>query len=163
MSRDKGKVASLYLTACIVLPQLVMIPASWLTGWTANRLSRKLIFSVAFAALTLRAALFAVSANSNFIVAVESLDGIGTGISGVITILVVADLAKGSGRFNALSGVMQSALGIGAFLGNLLAGAAAKRFGFPPAFWGLAAVALAGMILFLLAMPETKPERSKST
>jgi MFS family permease len=163
MSRDKGNVASLYLTACIVLPQLVMIPVSWLTGWTANRLSRKLIFSVAFAALTLRAALFAISANPNFIVAVETLDGIGTGISGVITVLVVADLAKGSGRFNALSGMMQSALGVGAFLGNLLAGAAAKRFGFAPAFCGLAAVALAGMILFLIAMPETKPAESKST
>ena len=163
MSRDKGNVASLYLTACIVLPQLVMIPVSWLTGWTANRLSRKLIFSVAFAALTLRAALFAISANPNFIVTVETLDGIGTGISGVITVLVVADLAKGSGRFNALSGMMQSALGVGAFLGNLLAGAAAKRFGFAPAFCGLAAVALAGMILFLIAMPETKPAESKST
>jgi len=163
MSRDRGNVASLYLTACIVLPQLVMIPVSWLTGWTANRLSRKLIFSVAFAALTLRAALFAISANPNFIVTVETLDGIGTGISGVITVLVVADLAKGSGRFNALSGMMQSALGVGAFLGNLLAGAAAKRFGFAPAFFGLAAVALTGMILFLIAMPETKPAESKST
>jgi MFS family permease len=163
MSRDNPHVASLYLTACIVLPQLVMIPVSWLTGWTANRLSRKLIFSVAFAALTLRAVLFSISANPNFIVAVETLDGIGTGISGVITVLVVADLAKGSGRFNALSGMMQSGLGVGAFLGNLLAGAAAKRFGFPPAFCGLAAVALAGMILFLVAMPETRPPTSRST
>jgi MFS family permease len=163
ISRDKGKVASLYLTACIVLPQLVMIPVSWLTGWSANRLGRKLIFAVAFAALTLRAALFALSANPNFIVAVEILDAIGTGISGVITVLVVADLAKGSGRFNALGGMMQSGLGIGAFLGNLLAGAAAKRFGFAPAFYGLAAVALAGMILLLLAMPETNPAESKST
>lgn len=163
ISRDKGKLGSLYLTACIVLPQLVMIPVSWLTGWTANRLGRKLIFSVAFAALTLRAALFGMSANPNFIVAVEILDGIGTGISGVITVLIVADLAKGTGRFNALGGMMQSGLGIGAFLGNLLAGAAAKRLGFPPVFYGLAAVALAGMILFLLAMPETKPAKSKST
>jgi len=163
IARDKGKVASLYLTACIVLPQLVMIPVSWLTGWSANRLGRKVIFTVAFGALTLRAALFALSANPNFIVAVETLDGIGTGISGVITVLVVADLAKGTGRFNTLGGVMQSGLGIGAFLGNLLAGAAAKRFGFEPAFYGLAAVALAGMILFLVAMPETNPAESKST
>lgn len=163
ISRDKGKVASLYLTACIVLPQLVMIPVSWLTGWSANRLGRKLIFAVAFGALTLRAALFALSANPNFIVAVEILDGIGTGISGVITVLVVADLAKGSGRFNALSGMMQSGLGVGAFLGNLLAGAAAKRFGFEPAFYGLAAVALAGMILFVVLMPETNAAESKST
>lgn len=163
ISRDKEKLASLYLTACIVLPQLVMIPVSWLTGWSANRLGRKLILTIGFAALTLRALLFAISANPDFIVAVEILDGIGTGISGVITVLVVADLAKGSGRFNALGGMMQSGLGVGAFLGNLLAGVAAKRFGFPPVFYGLATVALTGMILLLLAMPETKPAKSKST
>lgn len=163
ISRGKGKNSPMYLTACIVLPQLVMIPISWLTGWSANRLGRKLILAVAFSALALRAFLFALSANPNFIVAVEVLDGIGTGISGVITVLVVADLARGSGRFNALGGMMQSGLGIGAFLGNLLAGAAAKRLGFPPVFCGLAVIALLGLVLLLVAMPETKPAQAKST
>lgn len=156
ISQREGKSASIYLTACIVLPQLVMVPVSWLAGWTANRLGRKLLFAIAFGALVLRGVLFAVSANPNFIVAIEVLDGIGTGISGVVTVLIVADLAKGSGRFNALAGMMQSALGIGAFLGNLLAGAAAKRLGFPPVFYGLAAVAALGSIVFLSAMPETR-------
>ena len=155
ISRGNGKSAPIYLTACIVLPQLVMIPVSWVAGWNANRLGRKLLFAIAFCALVLRAVLFATSANPNFIVAVEVLDGIGTGISGVVTVLIVADLAKGSGHFNALGGMMQSALGVGAFLGNLLAGAAAKRHGFPPVFYGLAAAAALGLILFISAMPET--------
>ena len=163
ISRDKGKSAPIYLTACIVLPQLVMIPVSWLTGWSANRLGRKLILGVAFGALVLRGLLFAMTTNPNLIVAIEVLDGIGTGISGVITVLIVADLAKGTGRFNALGGMMQSGLGIGAFLGNLLAGMAAKRLGFPPVFCGLAAVALLGLVLLLVAMPETKPVSTKST
>ncbi len=163
ISRDSGRAASLYLTACIVLPQLVMIPVSWLSGWSANRVGRKLLLAVAFGALTLRGALFAMSANPNYIVGVEILDGIGTGISGVITTLIVADLAKGTGRFNALGGMMQSALGVGAFLGNLLAGSAAKRLGFPPVFCALAAVALLGFTVLLVLMPETKPAHPKST
>ncbi len=163
ISQDRGKSAPIYLTACIVLPQLVMIPVSWLTGWTANRIGRRFLFAIAFGALVLRGVLFAVSADPNFIVAVEILDGIGTGISGVITVLIVADLAKGSGRFNALGGMMQSALGVGAFLGNLLAGAAAKRLGFPPVFCGLAAVAALGLLVFLFAMPETKSTAAGST
>jgi MFS family permease len=163
ISRDKGKSGPLYLTACIVLPQLVMIPVSWLTGWSANRLGRKLILGLAFGALVLRGLLFAITTNPNLIVAIEILDGIGTGISGVITVLVVADLAKGTGRFNALGGMMQSGLGVGAFLGNLLAGAAAKRLGFPPVFLSLSAVALLGLILLLVAMPETKPVSTRST
>lgn len=163
ISRGKGKSASMYLTACIVLPQIVMIPVSWLTGWSANRLGRKLILAVAFAALVLRGVFFGMTANPNLVVAVEILDGIGTGISGVVTVLIVADLAKGSGRFNALAGTMQSGLGVGAFLGNLLAGMAAKRVGFPPVFYGLAAIALSGLIVLVLAMPETKPVSAKST
>jgi MFS family permease len=122
-----------------------------------------LILGVAFGALVLRGLLFAMTTNPNLIVAIEVLDGIGTGISGVITVLIVADLAKGTGRFNALGGMMQSGLGIGAFLGNLLAGMAAKRLGFPPVFCGLAAVALLGLVLLLVAMPETKPVSTKST
>ncbi|MFL6417636.1 MAG: MFS transporter [Bryobacteraceae bacterium] len=163
ISQDRGKAASLYLTACIVLPQLVMVPIAWLTGWSANRVGRKVILAVAFGALVLRAAWFAVSANPNFIVTVEIFDGIGTGISGVITTVIVADLAKGSGRFNALGGMLQSALGVGAFLGNLLAGSAAKRLGFPPVFYGLAAVALLGLIVLLFAMPETKSSAAENT
>ncbi|MFL6450362.1 MAG: MFS transporter [Bryobacteraceae bacterium] len=163
ISRYQGKSGALYLTACIVLPQVVMIPVSWLTGRRAHQLGRKLIWSLAFGALVLRGVLFALTTNPNLIVAVEVLDGIGTGIAGVITVLVVADLAKGTGRFNALGGMMQSGLGIGAFLGNLLAGSAAKRLGFPPVFYGLSAVALLGLLLLATAMPETKPVSTKST
>lgn len=163
ISHGRGKSSSIYLTACIVFPQLVMIPASWLSGRTANRLGRKPILLIAFAALILRGVLFGLSADPNFIVGVEALDGIGTGIAGVITVLVVADLAKGTGRFNALGGMMQSGLGIGAFLGNLLAGIAAKRLGFPPVFYGLSVVAMLGFVLLWTAMPETKPASSGSS
>ena len=153
--------ASIYLMLSIVVPQLVMIPMSPLSGRGAKRFGRKPVFLLGFAALVLRGLLFAVSSRPEFIIAVEMLDGVGTAIASVVTVLIVADLAKGTGRFNALGGVMQSALGVGAFLGNLLAGLAAARFGFPPTFYGLAAVALAGLILFALAVPDTCPPTSR--
>ncbi len=159
ISQGHPAASSLYLTACIVLPQLVMIPVSLLSGRGANRFGRKPLFLLGFIALVLRALLFALSANPNFIVAVEALDGIGTGIAGVVTVLIVSDLAKGTGRFNMLGGIMQSGLGVGAFLGNLLAGIAAKRFGFPPVFYGLSAIAFSSLLLFAFAMPETRALR----
>ena len=155
LSASNQKSASLYLLVCIVLPQLIMIPVALATGRAAERIGRKPVLVGAFCALVLRGALFALARNPFYIVAVEGLDGIGTGIAGVATTLVVADLARGTGRFNALGGMIQACLGIGAFLGNLLAGMAAKRFGFPPAFLGLAAVAFMGLLVFGLTVPET--------
>ena len=161
LSADGRKSASLYLLICIVLPQMVMIPVSLLSGRAADRLGRKPVLMVAFTALVLRGLLFALGRNPYYVVSVEALDGIGTGISGVVTTLIVADLAQGTGRFNALGGVMQACLGVGAFLGNLLAGLAAKQVGFPPVFFGLATVALAGLLLFWSVMPETRPAREE--
>ncbi len=54
-----------------------------------------------------------------------------------------------------LQGVIQAALGIGAFLSNFLAGFVVKAFGFNTGFLGLAAIALAGTLVFAIFMPET--------
>lgn len=147
---------SLYITLCIVLPQVVMIPVALLSGRLANGWGRKPVFLVAFAALLARCILFGLGRDPRYLVSVELLDGIGTGIAGVVTVLVISDLAKGTGRFNTLGGMVQSCLGIGAFLGNLGAGFAAKRIGFPPVFVGLGGLTCAALILFFFAMPETK-------
>ena len=151
-----------YMSACIVLAQLIMIPVALASGRLADRLGRRPILLVGFAALVLRGLLFSFSSSPNYMVAVEALDGIGTGISGVLTVLVISDLAKGTSRFNFLQGAMQVCLGIGSFLGNLLGGLTAKSFGFPVAFIGLASVALAGLIFFAVKMPETLPREEHS-
>ena len=155
--------ASLYLLLCILLPQVIMIPVSLLSGRAADRFGRKPVLICAFAALILRGTLFALGRSPYYVISVEALDGIGTGIAGVVTTLVVADLAKGTGRFNALGSAVQACLGIGAFLSNLLAGMIARRLGFPPVFVSLAAVALAGLLLFGVAMPETLTRRNHLT
>lgn len=152
---QKGHSSSVYMSACIVLAQLVMIPVSFFSGRLADHIGRKPILLVGFAALVLRGLLFSLSRSPNYLVGVEALDGLGTGVSGVLTVLIISDLARGTSRFNFLQGVMQACLGIGSFLGNLLGGFSAKAFGFPATFIGLSCVALAGGLLFALKMPET--------
>jgi MFS family permease len=155
LPHDSGHSSSIYMSACIVMSQLVMIPVAFASGRLADHIGRKPIFLVGFLALISRGLLFALSRNPNYLVGVEALDGIGTGISGVLTVLIVSDLAQGTGRFNFLQGTMQACLGLGSFLGNLVAGLSAKSFGFPATFVGLACVAIAGLVLFALKMPET--------
>ncbi len=79
------------------------------------------------------------------------------GIFGVVSVLIVADLTKGTGRFNFTQGALSTATGIGAGLSNLLAGFVVQAAGFNVGFVTLAAIALAATLFFALAMPETRP------
>ncbi len=155
LSRRTGQASSAYMSVCIAVAQVVMIPVALASGRLADKLGRKPILVLAFAVLSLRGILFALGSQSLYIVAVESLDGVGTAIAGVLTVLVVADLASGTGRFNLLQGAVQACVGCGAFAGNSLGGLTAKAFGFPAAFAALATVAGAGLVFFVICVPET--------
>jgi hypothetical protein len=76
--------------------------------------------------------------------------------------LVVADLTRGTGRFNLGQGILGTATGIGASLSATLAGYTTDRFGSPTAFAALAAIALVGFAALWFLMPETRPVEEKS-
>jgi predicted MFS family arabinose efflux permease len=73
----------------------------------------------------------------------------------VVSVLVIADLTQGSGRFNMTLGVVTTAVGIGAALSQSIAGAIVHHFGFHAGFLFLAAVAAVAFLLLWVAMPET--------
>ena len=81
---------------------------------------------------------------------------IGAGIFGVVSVLVVADLTRGTGRFNFTQGALATATGLGAGVSNVLAGFIVKAAGFNAGFLTLATIAGVGLIFFALAMPETR-------
>jgi MFS family permease len=70
--------------------------------------------------------------------------------------LIVADLTWGTGRFNLTRGAVQAAQGVGAALSTTVAGLIVTFVGYSAAFLALAAIAALGLVLFSLAMPETK-------
>ena len=72
------------------------------------------------------------------------LDGIGAGIFNVVSVLVIADLTRGTGRFNLAQGAIATAVGIGASLSQFVAGAIVHRWSYHVGFLFLAAVAAAG-------------------
>ena len=86
----------------------------------------------------------------------QLLDGIGAGIFGVVSVLVVADLTKGTGRLNLTRGVLAMATGIGTGLSNLAAGFVVQEFGFDSGFIVLATSAIFRTLFFAFAMPETR-------
>lgn len=94
------------------------------------------------------------------LVSIQVLDGIGAGIFGALFFVVVADLTKGTGRYNLAQGGASAAWGLGAALSNSVAGVIVDIAGYSAAFLFLAIVAFVALILFWMAVPETG-KRSK--
>jgi MFS family permease len=148
------------MSACIVAAQVVMVPMALLVGAKADAWGRKPLFLAGLAILPIRGVLYTLSDNGAWLVAVQLLDGVGAGIFGAIFPIIVADLMRGTGRFNVAQGAILTAQGIGAALSTTLAGFVVVRAGYSAGFLVLAAVAAAGLLVFWLAMPESNPPES---
>ena len=147
--------ATAMMSACIVAAQVVMAPIALLVGRTADSWGRKPLFLAGFAVLPIRAALYPLSDDGFWLVGVQLLDGVGAGIFGALTPLVIADLMRGTGRYNLALGAVVTAQGIGASLSGLAAGVIVDHYGYTVAFLSLGAVAALALIVFAGGMPET--------
>jgi MFS family permease len=149
------ELATAMMSSCIVAAQLVMLPISLFVGRRADQWGRKPILLVGFAILPVRAVLYTFSDDSAWLIAVQLLDGVGAGIFGALTPLVVADLMRGTGRYNLALGAVATMQGIGASLSGLAAGLIVDHFGYKIAFLAAGAIAGIALMFLVLAMPET--------
>jgi MFS family permease len=151
--------ATAMMSACIVAAQAIMLPIALLVGRTADSWGRKPLFLAGFGILPIRAVLYTLSDNSFWLIGVQLLDGIGAGIFGALTPLVIADIMRGTGRYNLALGGIATMQGIGASLSGLAAGVIVDHFGYSAAFLTLGAAAGVALTVFALGMPETaEPE-----
>jgi MFS family permease len=147
--------ATFMMSSCIIAAQLIMLPIALVVGRTADSWGRKPLFLCGFAVLPLRAVLYTLSDNSAWLIAVQVLDGVGAGIFGALTPLVIADIMRGTGRYNLALGAVATAQGIGASVSGLLAGIVVDRFGYTTTFLTLGAIAAVAVMVFAVGMPET--------
>jgi MFS family permease len=145
------------VAAVVLVAQTVMIPVALASGRLCDRWGRKPVLAIGFLVLPLRIFLYSLTTNPWMLVALQSLDGIGAGIYGVAIVAICADLTRGRGRFNALQGLIATALSVGGVIGPLSAGFLVQHLGFAVAFDAFAAVAAIAAGLFLGWMPETRP------
>jgi MFS family permease len=145
----------------VLVAQAVMVPVALLAGWLADRWGRKPVFAIGFIGLPIRIALYAFAQTPATLVALQVLDGIGAGIHGVVIVAMCADLTRGKGRFNALIGLIATALSVGGVIGPVGTGALVQYMGYAAAFGTFAAVATVAAVLFVVFMPETKPAQGE--
>ena len=152
--------AAVIVAACVVVPQLVVVGMAPWVGRQAQSLGRRPIMLLCFAALILRALLFAFVTDPVGVVAIQILDGISAAIMSVMYPLVVADITRDTGRYSLALGIVGSAVGVGAALSTILAGYLFDHFGLWPTFLSLAGVAAVGAMLVLVLMAETRPRHA---
>ena len=148
--------ATVLIAACIIVPQAIVALLSPSVGRQAQAWGRRPLLLIGFGALAIRGLLFATVRDPYLLVLVQVFDGITAAVFAVMVPLIVADVAFGSGHFNLAQGILGTATGIGASLSTVLGGYVSDKFGSSIAFIGLASVAATGLLLVLLAMPETR-------
>jgi predicted MFS family arabinose efflux permease len=159
LAKGRGRSSMLFMSACVITTQLVVtLLASW-SGRKAGTWGRKPLLLIAFGILPLRAVLYTLTTNTTLLVAIQVMDGIAAAIFGVVSVLVIADLTRGTGRFNLTLGAINTAVGIGAALSQVIAGSIVHHEGFRTGFLFLAGVALAAFAILYFLMPETHNTR----
>ncbi len=108
---------------------------------TPTASGRRPIFLIAFAVLPIRAALYTLSNNAFWLLGVQLLDGVGAGIYEALTPLLIADIMRGTGRYNLAQGADRDHAGDRRFDQRLAAGEVTDHFGYSTAFLLLSAAA----------------------
>jgi MFS family permease len=155
LAKGKGRSSMLFMSACVVTTQFVItVIAAW-SGRKAGVWGRKPLLLIAFGVLPIRGILYTFTNDTALLVAIQILDGVGAGIFGVVSVLVIADLTQGTGRFNLTLGAVTTAVGIGASLSQVIAGSIVHHFSPNAGFLFLAAIAAAAFSILFFFMPET--------
>jgi MFS family permease len=159
LAKGRGRSSMLFMSACVVTTQFVIaLIASW-SGRKAGTWGRKPLLLIAFSVLPIRGVLYTLTLNPRALVAIQILDGVAAGIFGVVSVLVIADLTQGTGRFNLTLGAISTAVGIGASLSQVIAGSIVHHLSANAGFLFLAAVASVAFGILYVFMPETRDKQ----
>jgi predicted MFS family arabinose efflux permease len=161
LSQGTRASAAPFMSACILVTQVVIMCFAASIGRFANVHGRKPLLMAGFGVLPIRAILYTLTHNTGSLIAVQILDGVANAIFGVVSILVVADRTRGTGRFNLVQGGLATAVGLGAALSTTFGGKLIQHFSYRVSFLSLGAVAALAFLLLWAAVPETLPEPNK--
>jgi len=156
---QRGGTPGYIVSATIVLPQLIVAVLSPWFGRLAQRIGRRPVLLVGFAAVPLRALLFATLPAALPLTAIQALDGVGGTVLGLMIPLIAADVTQRTGYLNLAIGAIGLASGLGATFSTTIAGLLSDRIGAQSAFLILAAAGAAATALLWVALPETRPTR----
>jgi MFS family permease len=161
LAHGQKKVAAPFMSACIIVTQVVIAATATFVGKAASRVGRKPLLLLGFGVLPVRGGLYALTHFAPALIAIQVFDGIANSIFAVVSILVVADRMRGTGHFNLAQGALATCVGLGAALSNTLGGLLVRQFSFNASFLGLGGIAALAWCLVFVALPETLQPKHK--
>lgn len=155
LAHGSMKAAAPFMGACVAITQIVMLCTAVFIGRYANHHGRKGLLLLGFGVLPVRAVLYTVFHAVPALLAVQILDGVANSIFGVVSILVIADRTRGTGRFNLAQGALATAVGLGAALSNSFGGMLMEKADYRVSFLSLGGMACLAFLLLFFTIPET--------
>lgn len=144
-----------YAAATIIIAQSAMIVVSLLCFKILKKNNNFTIYfyslAVSLVGLIIRGFIAANFVNTEAMVIVQILDGVGAGITGVILPILLSFILRGSGHINTGLTIVIAAGGIGAALSGSVGGIIATKLGYFYAYSTLAFIAFAGLLLWIFS------------
>jgi MFS family permease len=157
LAQDKSKLTSLLTAGLIVIPQLIAALFSPWIGYHSEKFGRKPLLLIGFSVEVLRGVVFALFAGYPALVIGQCLGGISAAAVTVLTVLMIADLTTGTGRFNLVQGFVGTIIAVAAAISTGASGFVFEQLGHLSGFLILSAAALAATVLLWTGLTETKP------
>lgn len=137
--------------------QLTMVAVAALAPWLIRRFGLAPILVAALVALPIRGMLAGWGHGFWVIYPVQALDGIGGGLIGILTPVLVERLMAGTGRFNVGLAAVMTVQGIGASLSNVVAGWLVTKGGYGLSHLVGGGVAFIALVLLLCNLRRVVP------
>jgi MFS family permease len=153
----RGEASGFLVSTTIIVPQVVAATIAPWAGRLAQRIGRRPVLMVGFAAVPVRGLLIAIVPGALPLSVFQALDGVSAAVFGLMLPLIAADLTKRTGYLNLAIGSFGLAAGLGATFSTVIAGWIADHFGIQVMFLFLAAAGGSAVAWLWIAMPETRP------
>jgi len=157
LALDKNQPDALLLAGLIITPQIVAVGLSPWVGYYSEKFGRKPLLLVGFAIEAARGLLFATFTGYPLLVFGQLLSGVSAASVTVLTVIVVADMTAGTGRFNLVQGFIGTMIAIGASASTGASGFIFEHVGRLYGFLILSSAAAVAAALLGTAMHETRP------
>lgn len=157
LGTDQPGTGMIFVSVLIVVSQLGMLASSILVGKRADQFGYRLLLVIGFALLPGRAVLTVLSGDPAYLVSIQLIGGIGTGLFAALTPIWLADETQGTGRYNLAQGTMATMRSLGATASSLSSQLIVEHLGYLAAFSVCGIIGAAAAVLLWLGLPPAKP------
>ncbi len=146
---EGSKNATGWMSACLIVTQLTMVPVALVAGRFSDRVGRRWLLVAACGIVVARCALAAFASANWWLVPVQVLDGLAAALFSVAAPVAVADLTYGTGRTQTALGGMGTMQAGGAALAGVAWGFSATHLGYAVTFGAMGVFAVAAILVLL--------------